>query len=220
MDVDDLVAALDDALVEAGFGRSRKPRDVAWLAEINATVAPLRLPEQLVRFWQLVDPASLRATVFPRFVDPPFALRHWRTQREELPNLEPRNLLLVGYESWNCMWIELDDQEGRGGTLFDGRLDADAFWRRYNSLADWLARILELIAVGSVDEWGRAEDPYLRIVDPDDDRALAAPRELPPSPVYRDQVEIGRAPLEWPVRWQRASGINPADAEPGSRSAG
>src|SRR5215207_1371993 len=203
MNVDSLVAALGDALVDAGLERPRPPRDLAWLAEINATVAPLRLPEQVVRFWQLVDPATLRAAVSPQFTDPRSALDHWQTQRKEIPLYEPRNLLLVGYESWNCMWVELDDHDaGRGGTLFDGRLDAEAFWRRYNSLADWLAHILELIAAGSVELWGSADDPSLRILNPDDDRPLAAPRELPPNPVYGDQVEIRRATLSWPQHWQ------------------
>src|SRR6185312_16350027 len=103
---------------------------------------------------------------------------------------------------------------GCGGTLFDGRLDADAFWRRYNSVADWLVDILELIAAGSVEEWGSADKPYLRILDPHDDRPLAAPRELPPNSVYGDQIEIRRAALSWPPHWQRAAGIDPADAEP------
>jgi hypothetical protein len=47
MNIDNLVAALGDALVGAGLERPRPPRDLTWLEEINATVAPLRLPEQL-----------------------------------------------------------------------------------------------------------------------------------------------------------------------------
>jgi hypothetical protein len=113
MNIDNLVASLGDALVDAGHERPRPPRDLAWLEEINATVAPLRLPEQLARFWQLVDPATLRAVVFPQFTSPRFALDHWRMQRKEFPYHEPHNLLLVGYESWNCMWIELDDHDER-----------------------------------------------------------------------------------------------------------
>jgi hypothetical protein len=214
MDIDSAVTSLGDALVDAGFERPRPPRDVDWLAEHNATVAPLRLPEQLERFWRLVDPATLQAVVFPRFTSPEFALDSWRRMREEFPHQEPHNLLLIGYESWNCMWIELDDDDQRGGTLFDGRLDADAFFRRCNDLEDWLDRIVELIAAGSAERIDATSGSYLRVVDPRDELALAAPRDLPRHPLYRDQTAIGRDTLSWPAHWQRASGIDPRDAEP------
>ena len=214
MDIDSAVRSLGDALVDAGFERPRPPRDVDWLAEVNATVAPLRVPEQPERFWRLVDPATLRAVVFPRLISPEFALDSWRRVRAESPPQDPHNLLLIGYESWNCMWIELDDDDRRGGTLFDGRLDADAFFRRYNCLEDWLDRIVELIAAGSAERIDATSGSYLRVVDPRDELALAAPRDLPRHPLYGDRTEIGRDTLTWPAHWQRASGIDPHDAEP------
>jgi hypothetical protein len=214
MDIDTAVTSLGDALLDAGFERPRPPRDLDWLAELTATVAPLRLPEPLERFWRLVDTATLQAVVFPRFTSPEFALDSWRRMREEFPHQEPHNLLLIGYESWNCMWIELDDDDQRGGTLFDGRLDADAFFRRCNDLEDWLDRIVELIAAGSAERIDATNGSYLRVIDPRDELALAAPRDLPRHPLYGDQAAIGRDTLSWPEHWQRASGIDPRDAEP------
>jgi hypothetical protein len=152
--------------------------------------------------------------VFPRFTSHEFALDSWRRTREEFRYQEPHNLLLIGYESWNCMWIELDDDDQHGGTSFDGRLDADAFFRRYNRLEHWLDRIVELIAAGSVERVDATSGSHLRVVDPRDELPLAAPRDLPRHPVYGGQTAIRRDTLSWPAHWQRASGIDPRDAEP------
>ena len=210
VDIDSLVLALGDALVDAGLERPRPPRDDAWLARAGATLAPLRLPAELERFWRLVDPATLQLDVFPRFASPESALDSWTQMREEFPYSEPHTLLLVGLDSWNCMWIELDDGEHHGGVLFDGRLDAETFFRRFNRLADWLARIVELIGDGASERIDNDFRSYLRVEDPRDELALAAPRDVPPHPFYGERIEVDRNAFFWPAHWQRASGIDPA----------
>jgi hypothetical protein len=209
VEIDALVIALGDALVDAGIERPRLPRDDAWLARAAEMLAPLRLPAELERFWQLVEPATLHLDVFPNFTSPAFALDSWIQVREQFPYTEPHNLLLVGYRSWSCMWIELDDGEGHGGTLFDGALDDETFFRRFNRLEDWLGRIVELIGAGAAERIDNDVRSYLRVEDPRDELALAAPRDVPPHPSYGERIEIDRNPLDWPVHWQRASGIDP-----------
>jgi hypothetical protein len=214
MSINASVAALGDALVAAGIDRPRPPRDDLPLSTINEAIAPLRLPTALEDFWRLVDLRTLQARAFPGFALPESALESWLRTRTGSPYSEPRHLLLVGYESWNCMWIELADDEQPGGTLFDGRLDAEAFYRRHNRLEDWLDRITELIVSGSTDRVETAATSYLRINDPLDEVPLAAPRDLPPHPLYGTRIAIDREVLSWPAHWQRASGIDPRDAQP------
>jgi hypothetical protein len=120
----------------------------------------------------------------------------------------------VGYESWNCMSVELDAPDHVGGALFDWRLDGDAFRRRWPGLDEWLRHITRLVAdacVKQVDANGRE---YLLLDDWDTELALTHPERIPAHPVYGAQVAFPRDPLEWPAYWQRASGIDPADAEP------
>jgi hypothetical protein len=107
------------------------------------------------------------------------------------------------------MWIELDDGEGHGGTLFRGRLDAETFFRRFNRLEDWLERIVELIGTGAAERIDNDVRSYLRVEDPWDELALAAPRDVPRHPFYGERIEIDRNALDWPVHWQRASGVDP-----------
>lgn len=214
VDIEASVEMLGDLLVEAGFERPAPPQDDGALTAISTAIAPLRLPEELETFWRLVDPRTVQASVFPEFALPEFALDSWHRVRSRLPYAEPHNLLLVGYQSWSCMWVELDDTEQRGATLFNGALDTDTFYRRYNRLGDWLDRICELIVSGSVQRVDAPARSYLRVNDPLDSLALAADRDLPPHPLYGARIEFGRDTLSWPAHWQRASGIDPSAAEP------
>ena len=212
MEIDAAIEALGDALAEQGFERPRPP-SADPLVEVRAAVAPLRLPAELERFWQLVDPATIRAEPFPGFTTPAWAIKSWHMQREQFPHREPHNLLLVGYQSWVCMWIELDDEQ-HGGTLFEGALDYDRFYRRHNRLGDWLEHVAALIDAGRGERREGSNGPYLLVQDPHDDLPRAQRPGPPPHPFYGDQVEFPRDTLSWPTHWQLASGIDPAAAEP------
>jgi hypothetical protein len=212
--IDDTIDALTAALVAAGVDPPRPPADPGWLTEIDATLAPLRLPADVRRFWHRVDPWNLQMSAFPSLIRPDFGLRSWKRIRDEHDSSIPFTLFNVGYESWNCMSVELDGPDHVGGALFDWRLDGDAFHRRWSGLGEWLRHITELVAescVQQVDANGRA---YLLLDDYDIDLAVTAPEKIPPHPVYGTQVAFPRDPLKWPSYWQRASGIDPAEAEP------
>jgi hypothetical protein len=215
MEIDVSIDALCDALARAGVGAPHEGADAAHLDRIDAAIAPLRLPLQLRRFWERVDPATLRVWAFPQPVGAEFALDSWIEQREEFPGMAPAALFLVGYESWNCMSVELVSPLGEGGSLFEWRLEDGGFYLRYHQLSDWLDRITSLVLDGSFERRVGAAGPVLHLQDPVAGLALAAPRgKLPPHPVYGDATSIPREVRRWPVHWQRLSGIDPGDIRP------
>jgi hypothetical protein len=215
MDVDTSIDALCDALVRAGVEAPREGTDAAQLDRVDAAIAPLRLPAQVRRFWERVDPATLRVWAFPQPVGPEFALDSWAQQRDEFPGMAPAALFLVGYESWNCMSVELDSPLGEGGSLFEWRLEDGGFYLRHHRLSDWLDRITSLLVDGSFERRPGATGPMLHLQDPEAGLSLAAPRAaLPPHPVHGDATEIPREADQWPVHWQRLSGIEPEHFQP------
>lgn len=174
MGIDRTIDALVEALAAAGVDPPTAPSDPAVLDRVEDAITPLRLPRDLRAFWERVDPATLRLWVLPRLIGPTFAYDTWKQVREEFPASAPAALLLVGYESWNCLSVELD----------------------YERRAD-------------------AMGPVLHVQDPETGLALAAPRQpLPPHPRYGNARSVGRAPREWPVHWQRLSGIDSDDLRP------
>ena len=56
----------------------------------------------------------------------------------------PAAFVDVGYESWACMSVDADT-----GAVYDWRLDADAFWRRFDSFNGWLTHLATLIDDGA-----------------------------------------------------------------------
>lgn len=90
-------------------------------------------------------------------------------QRQQFPYQEPHSFLLVGYQSWVCMWIELDDDEQHGGTLFEGALDYDRFYRRHNQLTHWLEHVTSLVEAGRGERREGPNGLSLLVPDPHDD---------------------------------------------------
>jgi hypothetical protein len=212
MDIDPSIDALIDALAAADVEPPRAPADLEMLERIATAIAPLRLPADLRRFWERIDPPTLRAEVFPTLRGPRFALESWQREREEFPQL-PAILFLIGYESWSCVSVELDGMESVGGALFQWGLADGDFHLGYHRLGDWLARVAELVRAGSYERHARRDgSASLRIVDEWDEMRFAALRAGGLThPIYGEADSVARDPLDWPAHWQRAAGIESAD---------
>jgi hypothetical protein len=207
-DVERSVAALVAALAAAGVEAPSPPADTAILAEIDAAIAPLRLPADVRRFWELVDPPTLRIAVFPTLRSPELALQTWRAARKEYPGLEPAILFMLAYESWTYMSVELDGPHGEGGALFGwGNPDGD-FTLRYARLGDWLADLARLIEEGSYEPLEYETGRWLRVLQ------RAGAEAKPSHPRYAGRETLPRDPLEWPEHWLRAAGLEPAAIAP------
>jgi hypothetical protein len=205
-DIDARIDALSDALVAAGVGALRPPEDVAPLAQLEAAIAPLRLPAAVKRFWQCVDPRTVAA--LPPFhpVDPTVALTMWRHGRDEFADRQPAILLLVGAEGHGCLSVELDSPGVDGGGLFEWDVVVSDFVRRFTTFGEWISHMTTLIEQGAFERNELGGKPWLFLDD-----APADPASPPPGVRYH---VIPRDILGWPPHWQRASGLHPEDIEP------
>jgi hypothetical protein len=215
VDIDASIDALTDALAGAGVEVPHPPADTPNLDAIDETISPMSLPGQVRRFWQRVDPRSLRVWTYPQPIDPGSALDAWKQERDEFPGMAPRTLFLVGYESWACMSVELDSPDSSGGSLFEWRLEDGGFYLRHHELSDWLDRMTELILAGEFERRDVPAGQVLHLTDPHTSLPLTGrPAPPPPNPVHGDVTEYEREPLRWPALWQRLSGIEPEDVLP------
>ncbi|MBO9553176.1 hypothetical protein [Cellulomonas sp.] len=206
--LDRLVAAYD----AAGLPPIRPAGDVgAVLAEIRAEIAPLVLPADLERFWQRVDPASITVAPYPRPTDAAFALRTWKTHRDESPGMTPRLLFPVAYESWGFLFVELEDGRGSGGPVFDWAYAGSPFTICFPTLAayvDLLATMIEL------DEFVRHEletHSYVEF-DPDGrwkDALNVRLSDAQPLLHFGYARELDEGVRSWPEHWLLADGLTP-----------
>ena len=74
---------LGGALSAAGVPLWQPPASLETLDELKAAIAPMRLPPDVEEFWRRVDPDTVRASPYPRFTGPEFALTGWLNAREE-----------------------------------------------------------------------------------------------------------------------------------------
>jgi hypothetical protein len=214
LDIDDSIDALSDALVAIGVDAPQAPTDVAVLEEIAAAIDPLRLPAEVGRFWERIDPATIRALTFPELCPPQFALQSCTSNREHGFN-NPEVLFLVAYTSHCCMSVELDGPSGGGGTLFRWNVVDGSYQLSYDSLAAWLAHTAALIGAGSYERSESERGTWLSITDPREEVPVAAREPSTLShPVYGEATAVPRDPVLWPAHWQRASGLEPADISP------
>lgn len=212
MDLDGALDLLGGALSAVGAQRPSPPSALSQLEELEAAIAPMRLPSDVRRFWQRVDPATLRADTYPRLHGPDFALHCWRTG---LAAYQPAALVQVAYSSHQCMSVELDIGEIAGGALFEWNLVDGDFHRRFNRLGEWLVCIAALIESGSFRRFDSSSGPWLLVSPPELESAeLDRPPAPEPHPVYGTAVSVGRDILDWPAHWQRAAGLRPADLKP------
>jgi hypothetical protein len=214
--IDESIDALAEALRNSGVDPPHAPAEPPDLDAVEAAIAPMSLPADVRRWWERVDPWSVRAWAYPTLTSCDFALDTWVQHRDEFPGQAPRSLFLVGYESWACMSVELDSPLGAGRALFEWRLDGSSFYLRYHSLGGWLARITGLLVAGEFERRdGGPAGPRLLLKDPHTALSMS---ELPgpgtPNAVHGDTRQYDRDPLSWPLHWQRLSGLELSELEP------
>ena len=180
----------------------REPSDTAFIAEIEEAIAPLRLPRQVRRFWERVDPPNLGVQPSIDWASPAFALDGWRDQREEFPGGSPANLLTLGYQSWCYMAVELDEPGCERGTIFEWSNPDSDFVPRWRHLADWLDGIAAIVHEGKTE---RRPGWRALSIDEATERAVSERALAGESP-----ARIERDPDEWPERWLRAKRSPPS----------
>jgi hypothetical protein len=209
MAIDDSIDALAAALERVGVDPPGPPAEPPDFNAIAAPVAPMSLPEDVRRWWERVDPWSVRAWAYPELSGWQFALDTWIQHRHEFPGIAPRSLFLVGYTSWACMSVELDSTLNAGGALFEWRLEDGGFHLRYHDLAGWLDRITGLVSAGEFERRDGAESgPRLLLKDPHTSLPMSRlPGPGTPNAVHGDVTTYERHPLTWPLHWRELSGI-------------
>jgi hypothetical protein len=213
--IDEALEALGGALAGAGVALWQAPESSAGLDELEAELAPMRLPDEVREFWRRVDVQTLRAEPYPRFSTPEFALVSWRMARDEFAGAEPLALVQVGYESHECMSAELDVDGIEGGVLFQWCVsDVGGFARRFNSMADWVNHVAGLIGDGSYVRIENGQGHCLLVPPPEDIRTELAERTGPPThPRYGDTLNVSDDILDWPEHWQRVNGLRADNLE-------
>ncbi len=215
VDIDEALDGLNEALAARGLAPAIPPVSTEIVAELEAEIAPMRLPGEVRRFWERVDVARLPLYPFPQFAGPDFALSSWRSTRDEFSELQPVALVLVGYTSQSCMSVELDVGNLAGGALFEWYIVDGGFERRFNRIGDWLRYVTRLVDDGSFLRKEGPQGQYLDVPPPEMYDHERATRPLPdPHPFYGATVDIGRDILEWPEHWQRAAGLRPEMLRP------
>jgi hypothetical protein len=211
----ELAAALDGlriALAGNGIPAWQAPVSTVILDELQAATSPYGLPRDVLDFWREVDVGTVRVKPDPLLATPESALGFWREiSRNGLP-FAP--LLLVGYESHDCMSVELDVGDIDGGALFEWALAmGSGFTRRHNSLPEWLAQIAKLIDDGCFQRLETPDGiPTLRVPDPKKWTGWGRDRHVPADHRVHGRRLLYNFESDWPEHWQRVTYGNAADA--------
>ncbi len=183
------------------------------LERVREAIAPLRLPDELATFYRRIDPASVTVAPYPQPMPLLVALELWEQGREEFPDQTPRLLFLIGYESWEHLFVELADQENAGGALVQWGFTDETFRVRFASLADYLDVVASMIEQGEFAHHASESSTWIEF-DPEnhwDDavsRRLAATPTIPGFGTVRD---IDSNPRFWPERWLASNGHSSLD---------
>lgn len=217
--VEQAVERLAAAYRGEGVGRLRAPgRGVSRvLADVRREIAPLRLPEELERFWRLVDPESVTVAPYPRLTSPAFALRSWVMHRDESPGMTPRLLFPVACESHGFLFAELEDGTGQGGAVYEWGYGGSRFLLRFGGVAGYLDLLATMVELGEL----RRHDSGWIEVDPDRRWADAAAvrlaaADLPPR--VAAAADVDDDPRTWPEHWLRSSGLDAEVRTPRGRT--
>ena len=211
VDIDEAIDGFVRAVENVGLPDVLPPADLTSLEELEAAIAPLRIPPAVRRFWERVDTRTLRARTGPNLHGPDLALSGWLSGQEY--GLEPPALLPIAWEA-TCMGVELEQPGIQGGALFEWDIDGP-FERRFDDLQGWLLYLTWLLDTGRFAEREATDGPFAYVPDPDDWEVEPGWRpQLEPHPVHGVITEIGRDILEWPAHWQLSAGLTPDLIEP------
>src|SRR5690348_15756741 len=102
--VERALEALARALSDVGVAPMRAPSDTSVIEPIESSVAPLRLPGEIRRLWELIDPTTVAVHAHPGLMTSEFALQTWTQHVTDIPGLVPRVLFPIAYESWSHLF--------------------------------------------------------------------------------------------------------------------
>ena len=135
------VVALSTSL---GWPVEPAPDDVDdQIARVADAVAPRRIPAELAELWRQVNPYSLTRPCFPQFTSVASSLDGHQTRTADDQMLEPPSLFPVAYSSWQFLLVELDDEEHRGGALFDWGFAGSPYRMTHRSLTEYLEQLAD-----------------------------------------------------------------------------
>lgn len=202
--IDNLVAALEPF----GVAAPQPPSDLAAVEAIERAIAPLTLPADLRRLWERVDPRTLRVSHGPRLCPPDFALEGWKDDRwlavTESTPVGPPNVLMFGYQSWDCLGIDLDSPGRPGGSIWQWDLGSDELWQVFPDLTSYVESTASLLRAGGLDEF-KPGDSDVAIDDMADDNPfrLALMQSDEPGNSYERSDDTA-----WPEHWRQAQQLD------------
>jgi hypothetical protein len=179
------------------------------LADIEREIAPLHLPEELVRFWQLVDPTTISVAPYPHPTTADFALDSWKMHRDESPGMTPRLLFPVAYESHGFLFVELDDGRGDAGAVLQWEYAGSPFSVLFPTLSGYLDLLATMIELGEFTRRERDEHSWVEF-DPErrwPDAQAVRLRAAQPLPRLGDASEIDEDVRVWPEHWLASNGL-------------
>jgi len=205
--VDRLVAAYRDAGLPPIRPASRGIDRV--LAGIEREVAPLQIPAELARFWQLVDPATITVAPYPHPTTADFALDSWKSHRDEFPGMTPRLLFPVAYESHGFLFVELDDGWGQAGSVFEWGYAGSPFYVRFAALSGYVDLLATMIELGEFRRHDREMHSWVEF-DPErrwEDALAVRLTTAQPLPRLGAAREIDEDIRQWPEHWLASNGL-------------
>lgn len=222
MDIDDAIDRLSAACESAGLPGIRPPFDrdavEATIREIVAHIAPLRLPDELVRLWRRVDPRAFQEVASSGFLPVADSLERLRVPVGE--GGLPRILLTFAYADASLA-VELDDGTGRGGMVFEFDIVDFQFRARFHGVDAFLDQLAAFVSAAASDQevdwdprdWYDAARVRMAATEPD-------PRYLPlmrspqglewaDSTIEIDGYDMG----SWPRHWIQAESVDAAELQ-------
>jgi len=217
--VDDAVRRLADTYRDAGLAPiPPAPRDIdRVLAEIQHEIAPLRLPDEVERFWRLVEPSAIQPAPFPQPCSAESTLGFWKQGRDEGWSPWPKLLFPVGIDGWAHLVVELDDGSGASGALIEGAFANFKYDVRFPDLLSYLDLWSTMI---ELEEFRRQEIDGRTVVLFDPDHRwegaqavrLSAAQPLPRLGNIREIPDDD--PRDWPLHWRAANGLTSETQSP------
>ncbi|GLY29130.1 hypothetical protein [Kineosporia sp. NBRC 101731] len=213
--MDQVIDRLATVLAENGLRPLSDPRPdtPGVLDEITAAISPLRLPDDVLRFWQRVDPGSLQPLCpFPRLTSPDFAL-HCRREFEKEQRTIPTLLFPLAYQSHCYTFVELSDGHHPGGAIFNG---PDDFELTHPDLTSYLDQLTTMIELGEFSRERLSDGDDWCEFDPENRWEEIARIRLTgtlPLPVHGRRRTIPGPIRDWPRHWRLPSGLTDQDRQ-------
>ena len=189
------------ALQSGGLPEPGPPADADLLQAVGDAISPLRLPPDLRRLHEILDPARLGVAAHPAGASLRFALDTWLQHRDGYPGMVPEVLFPLCYESWSFLFVELDTGEQSGGRVFGWMYGGSHHTLRFATVRDWLDVLAEALEQGAFTRTGTAAR-----VDQSVYEHLAAQR------MGARTLVVSEAEEGWPEHWHARSADPDADA--------